>query len=857
MKQAKTLYLVDISSFIFRAFFAIRKLTTSKGISVNAVFGVTNMLLQLLEKYKPDAIACVFDTPKPSFRKEIYDDYKSNRGAPPDELIPQFDLIKESVEKMGIQCLSMEGFEADDIIASLTYQFEDYEVKIVTGDKDLMQLVNNRVQVIDTMKNISYGPKEVKEKLGVNPENVTDLLALVGDSSDNIPGVNGIGAKGAAELINMFGSVENIFKNIDQLKEGRKKESLISGKKMAILSKKLATVHKDPIQEYKKLKLSDFAPPKNWSDEFIHFIKDMEFKSLVKKLCPSNSDSAYEHVNKNNKLMNQFESLTNNEISLDLIKNLKGNHSVCVCFDSFEHNFIVFTEKYKFQIEPSKNNFEIFLNELISNKIQLIGYNLKHIYKKILYSIGYSEKLNKDLCTINTNSFDLMIAHYVLNPEDKHDKEYIFNKYDCSIDDSYNTYKSIQDILNNELKSQNLESVYFEIEQPVVIALASMEFLGIQVDVNILKNLSVEYETEIKILHKKIIENAGEEFNINSPKQLSHILFEKLKLPVITKTKTGFSTDAEVLSKLSKLHPVPKFIIKFREYSKLKSTYIDALPELTSSDGRIHASFNQAVTATGRLSSSDPNLQNIPIKTEAGRKIRSAFVAKKNHLLVGADYSQIELRVIAHLSEDRRLIEAFNNNIDIHKSTAADIFHIKIDHVTDEQRSAAKAINFGLIYGKTAFGLSQELNISRSEAQNYIDAYFKKYSQVKLFLDSAIEFAKKNNYAQTMFGRKRIIKDILNKNMGVRNFAERMAMNTPVQGTAADIIKIAMIKVDQKCYNMNAKLILQVHDELILETNIQEKVEAELMLKSEMENAVKLKVPLTVNINSSSNWYDL
>lgn len=851
MKQAKTLYLVDISSFIFRAFFAIRKLTTSQGVPVNAVYGVTNMLLQLLENYKPDAIACVFDTQKPSFRKEIYEEYKSNRGAPPDELIPQFDLIKESVKKMGIQCLSKEGFEADDIIASLANQFEECEVKIVTGDKDLMQLVNKRVQVIDTMKNISYGPNEVKEKLGVSPEHVTDLLGLVGDSSDNIPGVEGIGAKGAVELINTFGSIESIYKDIQKMKEGKKKEALIAGKKMAILSKQLATVHTEPIKEYKNLDLSNLTPPTKWNEEFIDFIKKMEFKSLVKKLSPNDIEKEDELKN------NHVVSYSKKESKKDLINSLNSSQEISLTYDSFDHNIVILAKNEKFQLEPSKNNYDTLINELIANNQKLVGYNLKHFYKKVFYILGHSEDTYNKLSNINRNSFDIMIAHYVLCPEEKHDKEFIFSKYNLTSNEEIENYSIISKKIEEELRSQKLDNVYYDIEQAVILVLSSMESLGIQVDAEILKKLSVEYDSEIKKLHKKIIENAGEEFNINSPKQLSHILFEKLKLPVISKTKTGYSTDAEVLSKLSKLHPVPNFIIKYREYSKLKSTYIDALPDLISNDGRIHASFNQAVTATGRLSSSDPNLQNIPVKTEAGKKIRSAFVAKNKYILIGADYSQIELRVIAHLSEDRRLMDAFNNNIDIHKSTAAEIFHINIKDVTDEQRSAAKAINFGLIYGKTAFGLSQELNISRSEAQNYIDAYFKKYSQVKSFLDSAIEFAKKNGFSQTMYGRKRIIKDILNKNMAVRNFAERMAMNTPVQGSAADIIKIAMIKVEKKCYNLESKLILQVHDELVLEAKITEKEIAEAMLKYEMENAVKLKVPLVVNINTAYNWYDL
>ncbi len=850
MKQVKSLYLIDISSFIFRAFFAIRKLTTSQGLPVNAVYGVTNMLLQIIEKNKPSAIVCVFDTPKPSFRKEMYEEYKSNRGAPPDELIPQFDLIKESVQKMGIKCLSKEGFEADDIIASLSNQFEDCDVKVVTGDKDLMQLVNDRVQVVDTMKNITYGPKEVKEKLGVNPENVTDLLGLVGDSSDNIPGVDGIGMKGAIELINEFGSIDQIYKSIDSMKEGKKKESLLNGKKMAILSKKLATVHNEPIKEFKNITIDELIPPVTYSQEFIDFIAKMEFKSLLKKL--TNDDvgiqeekvSIDQNIKKINKL-NEIESF------------LKKSKVFSIYTDEFDHNLILQNQTGVIQFEPSEQNVRYFVDTIDKLESIMIGYDLKKIYKKILFNLNLETKIQSDLFRLNQNHFDILIAHYLIDADEKHDLELINNQYASSSSNLKNNFIQIYENIKKELVEKNLDKIFKDIEMQVCLVLAIIECNGIQVDIQVLKKLSKEYDIEIKSLQTQIFKDSGEEFNINSPKQLSNILFEKLKLPVISKTKTGYSTDAEVLGKLAKLHSVPQKIIKFREYSKLKSTYIDSLPELVESDGRIHASFNQAVAATGRLSSSDPNLQNIPIKTEAGRKIRIAFVAPNDSYLIGADYSQIELRVIAHLSSDSKLIEAFNDGKDIHKTTAAEIFHININDVTEEQRSAAKAINFGLIYGKTAFGLSQELNISRSEAQNYIDAYFNKYKQVKDFLDNAIQFAKKHGFSQTMFGRKRIIKDISNKNMAVRNFAERMAMNTPVQGTAADIIKIAMVEVTKKLEKVNSKLLLQVHDELVIESKKEYLEESKKLLKSEMENAVQLKVPLIANVGFAQNWYDL
>ncbi len=847
----KTLYLIDISSFIFRAFFAIRKLTTAKGTPVNAVYGVTTMMLNLLEKHKPDAVACVFDTPAPSFRKELFADYKANRGAPPDELIPQFDLISRLIETMGIPKIIAPGFEADDLIATMARKFPKCEVVIVTGDNDLMQLVNEHVKVLDTMKDVLYGAAEVKQKMGVEPKLIPDYLGLIGDSSDNIPGVKGIGPKGAVELIDEFGTLENILKSTSKMKPGKKREVLEESHEIALLSKKLATVREDLVEETKNYSLESLATPKKFEMPFAEFLLEMEFKSLHRKHF---GDVAIEPTAqlKNKEVIADSERtrVTTAEVWNKLAEELLSKKEI-IC-ESSEGALLISSggKEYDVELSSMKKVYE----DLYASKALVVGHDLKRLHKAALVA-----GVSAPTVLARTAFFDIMLAHYLVEPEGKHEIEVLVEHYLASsfMSSPLQNIAGVYPLLKNELYSQELAKLFDEIEMPTAAVLAVMEWYGVRLDVDVLGVLSKEYAQELKGIETKITEIVGYPFNLNSPKQLSTVLFEKLKLPVISKTKTGFSTDAETLAKLAPMHPVPDLILRNRELTKLKGTYIDVLPTLVSRDERLRAHFNQAVAATGRLSGSDPNLQNIPIKTESGRKIRKAFIADEGNVLVGADYSQIELRIVAHMSGDEALLGAFKKELDVHSATAAEIFHVKLEEVTSKQRSAAKAINFGLIYGKTAFGLAQELGIPRHEAQTYIDLYFKRYSGVKAFMDKCIADARTHKMSQTLFGRKRPIRDIDSKNMGVRNNAERMAMNTPVQGTAADIIKIAMIRVARAAEEIGAKLVLSVHDELVLEVSKKKTDEAKAILKREMEGAVKLSIPLTVDANVADNWMDL
>ncbi|MBI2606706.1 MAG: DNA polymerase I [Deltaproteobacteria bacterium] len=881
MRARPTLYLVDISSLIFRAFFAIRKLTTSKGVPVNAVYGVTTMLLNLLEKRKSDYIACVFDTPAPSFRKEIYEGYKANRGAPPEELVPQFDLITRAVEALGIRRVMKPGFEADDLIATLARKFPECDVMIVSGDKDLMQLVGEHVRILDTMKDVVYGAAEVKEKLGVEPRFVADYLGLTGDSSDNIPGVDGIGPKGAAELIAEHGSIEDVLKAVPKMKPGKKRDSLEAGAELARLSKRLATVREDLLDETKDVKLEGLKRAEEFSEAFKSFLAEMEFKALQKKYFGESEAAAVAGKHETRKEPSRAERQTVRtaaewEQCMDRLA--RSKRIACEIQMSGEATAGVVPEALYLAAEvEGAGGFSVLLGGAVAPRTALqalldlvsglgsgghgapclVAYDVKRVFHAFL-SCGIDARRIEGAVGAG-KTFDLMLAHYLIEPDEKHELELLIGKYLPGelMPDPLRAALKLQDTLSEELRRLKLEKIFWEYEMPVALILAEMETNGIRVDPSVLQNLSREYSIELQKIEKEIHGHAGGPFNLNSPKQLAQILFEKLKLPVISKTKTGFSTDAEVLGKLAPLHPVPALIVRYRELAKLKHTYVDVLPGLIEKDGRVHARFNQAVAATGRLSGSDPNLQNIPIKTESGRKIRKAFVAEKGCRLVGADYSQIELRIVAHLAGDEALIRAFNEKQDVHRATAAEIFHVKPVEVTGRQRAAAKAINFGLIYGKTAFGLSQELGIPRGEALDYIERYFARYKGVKAFMDQCLADARKHHTATTFFGRRRPIRDIDSKNFAVRGNAERIAMNAPVQGTAADIMKLAMIRVARSCREMGAKLVLQVHDELVIEAPLSAVEDAKKALVSGMEGVVEFAVPLSVEVSAADNWMEL
>jgi DNA polymerase-1 len=902
------LFLIDSSSLIFRAFFAIRGLSNSKGLPTNAIYGFVTMLLGVIEKQRPDYIVCVFDTAIPTFRKEIYPEYKANRGAPPEDLIPQFEPIRRAVDALGIKRIEEPGFEADDVIGTLSKRFKNCEIFIVSSDKDLMQLVDERVRVVDTMKNIVYGPEEVKTKLGVMPDHVIDYLGLIGDTSDNIPGIPGVGPKTAVELITEYGDLESVLKATIKMKPGRKRDLLVEHADKARLSRQLATVKCDVPGRSTDIELDDIKMPDATPKEFVDFLQEMDFKTLYKKYsggelsasAPSSlsvEENTASAVSVQNSNMPEIVLVSDRKAWEKCIKALEKEPIIAfdtetrgkrttevemvgmsLCGDTSTSYYI----PVRHQGEGTSDQIPVkeVMDELcrLAQKKTIVAQNLKYDYKVVLGE-GYDFKEEFGA----GHFFDTMIAHYLVEPEEKHGLDALSQRYlntaigdfqevlgdrpDFSLVplkdaarygglDAWAT-RAIYNPLVSDLKRLNLEKLFYDIEMPVVRALARMERNGVAIDPNILGVLSEEYSVELKHIEKEIFGSVGHPFNLNSPKQLSEILFGQLGLPTIQKTKTGFSTDVKVLEKLAHMHPVPALIVRYRELTKLKNNYVDVLPTLIEKDGRVHANFNQAIAATGRLSSSDPNLQNIPIKTESGRKIRRAFIAAPGNCLVGADYSQIELRLVAHLSGDEALIHAFKSKQDVHRATAAEIFHVKPEDVTDRQRGAAKAINFGLIYGKTAFGLAQELNISRHEAQAYIDAYFKRYRGVKEFMEKCLDDARSSQVTYTLFGRRRPIKDIHSKNAAVRNNAERMAMNTPVQGTAADIMKIAMVKADAVCSKFGARVVLQVHDELVLDVPESKSDQVLECLRESMESAADISVPLDVSAACAGNWMDL
>lgn len=921
MQNPKTLHLIDISSFIFRAYYAIRPLTTPDGEPVNAVFGVATMLDRTLKEGSVTHAVVTFDSKEPSFRKTVYEEYKANRSAPPDDLIPQFDRIETLINLMGLHGVRKSGVEADDLIATYCKDWLDldpsHKVVIVTGDKDLMQLVNNRVAVWDTMNGKMFHSKEVEEKFGLPPSLIRDYLALIGDSSDNVPGVQGIGPKGALELLKAYPGLNQVLTAAREGKvPGKKGVALIEQEKIARLSYDLVTLKEDvKVPTWKEKDLHYTFEP---SEELLDFLKSLGFKTLLQKW----KEEAAHHtlatvatasIASDSKAVPSGGSESELFISVRDLKSLKALASQIekaglVSLDlettslnpraakivgialsvSEEHGYYIPVGHTKEASQGPQMTLETVLEVLrpifLSPQIRKIGQNLKFDLEVLAEATGIE---------VQGVFGDTMLADYLLFPENRHGLEHLAHfhlnyqvttyetvtgkgKSAISFDqvpvDQATKYSGedawialrIWNHLEPMLREQNLLSLFNEVEIPLLGVLSRMERAGISLDLQWLDQLSKEFELDLKSLEKKIGAYAKGELNLNSPKQLGKLLFEELKLPPQGKTKTGFSTDAEVLEKLAPLHEVPKLLLEYREISKLKGTYVDPLPLLLDAKTkRIHTSFHQAVAATGRLSSSDPNLQNIPIRTERGRKIRQAFIPSKGFRFLAADYSQIELRILAHMSGDPELVGAFNNKQDVHRRTAAEIFSIPESAVTDEQRGYAKAINFGLMYGKTVFGLSQELSIPRKEAQAMIDRYFERYHKVKTFLDGLIDDARKSGMTRTMLGRTRRLQDINAKNPGLRGFAERMAMNTPIQGSAADLIKLAMIELDHnlteaKRKGMKSRLLLQVHDELVLEVFEGEEAEVEKLVLDAMVNRagskMSLSVPLEVNMGYGLNW---
>lgn len=876
----RRLIIVDISSFIFRAFFAIRPMHAPDGKPTNAVYGVLTMLMKLIQTQKPSHIILARDCKGKSFRNDTYQEYKANRGEAPEDLKPQFAMIEELMQKMGIPEKCVDKYEADDVIGSLVIQHQDDfdEVYIASGDKDLMQFVNGKVKMLDTMKGKLYGAKEVFEKMGVHPNQIMDYLSLVGDASDNIPGVKGIGAKGAAKLLEEYGDLDAILANKENVMPKRAQTALMNHEASAHLSRELVKIVTDLKLDFHP---EDFKYELKPNEELLDFLESLNFKSIRNKLAEGSTETNFAKPQ-------SFVDYANvkSEQELDKVMELlKGEDQIFVepfyshdnyHRDDASHLSVATGEKvFIIYCDEISSYREVFKKVLNLDDILIVGTNLKSVTCVALRE-GKAIK----------NGFDLEQAHFVLDPDKKHDLESIAKEIlDENVlalkelrKESLEQAASVRNFehglakrafagiraypwLEKKLKERELFSIYSELDFPLIPILSRMEMQGVHLNRDFYATLEEEFSAQTEEIEKKIAEISGEEVNLKSPKQVGQLLFEKMGLPVIKKTKTGASTNSQVLEELVAMghEEVPGMILKYREIDKLLSTYVRALPKLVEEDGKLHTHFVQSAASTGRLSSEHPNLQNIPIRTDNGRKLRKGFIAAPGHVLLGADYSQVELRILAHLSGDEVMVKAFENDEDIHAQTAAEVFGLKQEEVTSQQRSYAKAINFGLMYGQSSFGLSQTLGISRGEAKDYITKYFTKFHRVKSFLDSLKEKCEETGYSETINGRKRYISDINSTNRNMKSMAERMAINSPIQGTAADIIKIAMIRAQKELDDrgLSSKLLLQVHDELIFEAPESEVEEMKTLVRESMEGACKLKVPLKVDMGVGENWYDL
>mgnify|MGYP001058594866 CR=1 FL=1 len=882
MNMDNKIVLIDGHSILNRAFYGLPDLTTSKGEHTNAILGFINILFKIIDEEKPEYLVVTFDTHHPTFRHEMFSEYKGTRKGMPDELREQVPVMKEVLKAMKVAVIEKPGFEADDVIGTLATRAEKegYKVSVVSGDRDLLQLASDNIMIrIPKTKRTGteiedYLAKDVVEKYQVTPKQFIDLKGLMGDSSDNIPGVPGVGEKTAAKLIDKYKSMENLYEHIDELPTSKVNTSLKENKEVAFLSKELATICTDCDLEFKfdEASLGDL-----YNEEVYVWFKNLEFKSLLSRfqdvdinhsLDIEDNFKLIEDLAEADKVFSDIKTKDEQAVGIQIISNEDSLLGVSICYSEKNIYFIVprgmITTDY----------LEDKVTKLVKDKIPLSLIGLKSQLKFL--KVDESNKV-----------FDSTIAAYLLNPltdtyhYDDIARDYLgmtvpsvgdlfgkmglveaydtkpkeFTSYACYC--AYIAY-TCAPLLKDKLEEKGMLKLFQEIEMPLIFTLYDMECRGIGVNREALKEYGDHLQVGIDSLEKQIYEQVGETFNINSPKQLGIILFEKLRLPFAKKTKTGYSTAAGVLEKLQGEHPVISMILEYRQLTKLKSTYADGLAAYILDDERIHGKFHQTIAATGRISSTDPNLQNIPIRMELGRKIRKVFIPKEGYVFLDADYSQIELRVLAHLSGDERLIRAYREAKDIHRITASEVFHTPFDEVTPLQRSNAKAVNFGIVYGISSFGLGQDLNITRKEAEHFINKYFDTYPKIKDYLDRLVADAKKDGYSETLFGRRRPIPELSSSNYMQRSFGERVAMNSPIQGTAADIIKIAMNRVNMrlKQNNMKSQLILQVHDELLVETHNDEIDEVKDILREEMQGAANLDVPLEIDINMGSNWYE-
>lgn len=904
-KSGNSVYLIDGSALVYRSYFAFIRnpLINSKGENTSATYGLVNSLLRLIKEEEPEYLAIVFDTKAPTFRHERYEEYKSTRAKMPDELVEQLPRVREAVEALNIPRFEMEGFEADDIIGTMAKLAEaaGFDVWCVTGDKDYFQLVTERVRVYIPKKSPEaperIGREEVKAKFGVYPEQVIDKLSLMGDSSDNVPGVPGIGPVAADKLLAEFGSLDEILAHTDRIKAKGVREKIEAHRDLATLSRELVTLHTAvPIEcDLSKLQRRSID-----YDAARKLFLEMEFRSLLTQLANgkvepvqsdlmprSGQDCSYLTVGS----LEQLENLINEwvilkEIAVDtettslnpLVAKLVG---VSISPKAGRAYYIPLGHAQDSQLNLPRDPALKLLGRVLENTaVQKAGQNIKYDY----------EVLRRAGINVNPISFDTMVASYVIDPSSRqHSLGYMALKYFDhrmqpiteligsgknqrtfdSVPVADATYYSCEDadytlrlrgVLAPKLDEYGLNSLYYDIELPLIKVLASMEREGVRIDVQFLSQLSEQMKIKGDELAGRIYGIAGMPFNINSTQQLSHILFEKLRLPTKGKTakKTGFSTDVSVLEELSRIHEFPRLILQYRQIQKLTSTYVDSLPRLVNPDtGRVHTSFNQTIAATGRLSSTDPNLQNVPIRTEEGKEIRKAFVPRdQDHILLAVDYSQIELRILAHYSNDSGLIGAFERNEDIHARTAAEVFGVDISQVTPAQRRVAKTCNFAIIYGVTAYGLTQQTDLTVEQARQFIDTYFARYPGINAYIEATKKFARENGFVTTLFNRRRYLPEINDKNFSIRQFAERTAINTPIQGTAADVIKIAMINIHKKLNGMRSKMILQVHDELVFDVHTEELAAVKQIVSQGMEHAAKLKVPLIADMGVADNWLD-
>jgi DNA polymerase I len=858
----KRLYLVDSSSLFFRAFYAIRPLSSPSGLPVNAIYGYLSMILKLIKDERPDYLAFCYDLKEPSFRKEIYSEYKSNRTEMPEDLVKQMPYIRKISDLLGIKSYEQVGMEADDLIGCLSEwgQKENLSVFIVSGDKDFAQLVKDNVYLYDTMKDVKIDAKGVVEKWGIKPEQFIDYLAIVGDSSDNVPGVKGIGPKGAIKLLEEFTTLENLYQNIDKI-EGKVKEKLVENKENAFLSKTLVTIKTDCLTN---VQLSDLTYTMHITPELEAWLDELNFKTFKKTIADLAALPAYtEEETKANIAQAISKSTATAEpvakpvkakaakaaqtsMNLDSVKQLDSTETIksenSFFFEWQECAYVVVSENELFRLNPTVDWPKQF------DQWTWSGFDLKSVWKQLGLNVD-GVKIKSDLMIeVNTltskDSSTFPKAAKAMGQDEITDKS--------SVHDVFETIKIMRGLAAAQLKENDYTSVLNDVEYPLIPVLYKIEQAGFTVNSAQLAAYSKELQEKITVLEKEIYEVAGQEFNIGSPKQLSQVLFQKMGLESSKKTKTGFSTDNDVLEKLN--HPIAALILDYREITKLKSTYVDSLPEqISKNDNRIHTTFSQALTATGRLSSNNPNLQNIPVKTERGRRVRQAFVAGPGNKILSVDYSQIELRILAHYSGDKGLIHAFENDLDIHAATASEVFNIPLKEVTGDLRRIAKAINFGIAYGQGVFGLSETLGIPRAEATKIIGDYFTKFAGVRSYIDDTIKYAHEHGYVKTILGRKRIISELAAKIPALKKFGERAAINAPIQGSASDIVKLAMIKLDSQ---IKSKMILQVHDELLFESDEETLIKELPIITQTMENVIALRVPLKVNSQIASNWDD-